>query len=620
MKLTRGSLVVRIGAVLLAISLVALINIAASLWVSEVTRGDASAINIAGSLRMQGFRVLSTLQRYHVDPTDQLVEEVYKELGSFDQRLHRSVLVNAIPKEEGHPLRKQFQQVVNNWERNLKPHILDVIQDDTVDPLLMRQSVQSLVDQVDAMVRLLEERTESKIQVLGLIQGLSLAFTVIVVLFALYDMRVNVVVPFRRLMDMAQAVSRGDFSQRSHFRGLDELSRLGATLDQMADELAKIYGSLEQRVHDKTRELERSHEALQFLHEASRSLYSANDLCEGALPLLKRLETLLEVGPIRLYLHDKESGEPFEALATMRQERPFYCRNHECSACLVDPKPFESAPVSDSEERRLLLPVRSGNVLLGTLEVWFRRRDDLEASARRILETLSDQIATTIALQRGMAEQQQLTLAEERAVIARELHDSLAQSLSYLKIQVTRLTRLEDMPDAGERRAEVVEELRTGLNNAYRQLRELLTTFRLKLDTPDLHTALLETVQEFSDRLEFPVKLNFDLPQRSVSPNEEIHILQIVREALANVVKHAHATEVCVNVVFESPQVVVSVTDNGVGIDENKETPHHYGRIIMRDRSSTLGGKLSVQNRTEGGVEVLLSFVPKSRYLISQAS
>ena len=118
-----------------------------------------------------------------------------------------------------------------------------------------------------------------------------------------------------------------------------------------------------------------------------------------------------------------------------------------------------------------------------------------------------------------------------------------------------------------------------------------------------------------------PVALHYQLPHQTLSPNEEIHILQIVREALSNSVKHSGATEVQVAVTFQSPEVRIRVVDNGCGLQQGNNPPQHYGQIIMQDRARTLGGQLTISNRDEGGVEVALAFVPKARHLIAaQAS
>ncbi len=74
------------------------------------------------------------------------------------------------------------------------------------------------------------------------------------------------------------------------------------------------------------------------MHSASRGLFANHDLCSGAIPMLQDLEQLLGIGPIRLFLHDKESAEPVEAITTATPKRPFYCRDHHCNACLVTPR------------------------------------------------------------------------------------------------------------------------------------------------------------------------------------------------------------------------------------------------------------------------------------------
>ncbi|BBI70305.2 hypothetical protein HAALTHF_03090n [Vreelandella aquamarina] len=79
---------------------------------------------------------------------------------------------------------------------------------------------------------------------------------------------------------------------------------------------------------------------------------------------------------------------------------------------------------------------------MGTLEVW-HPQERLNDSTRRLLTMLADQLATAVYLQRRIEEQQHVTLINERTIIARELHDSLAQSLSYLKMQVARLERMQ---------------------------------------------------------------------------------------------------------------------------------------------------------------------------------
>jgi two-component system nitrate/nitrite sensor histidine kinase NarX len=608
---SRSPLVNRIAIVVGAIVLTAVVSMATTLAVSRSIEGNATAINQTGALRMGAFQLLA----HAAGQSNATAQRLDTRLDGYEARLDQSSLTRTIPSASDHPLRQQYRSILDNWRQTLRPALERQKGSYLVSGELVAIT-ESYVSDVDALVSMLEQRTEARIDLLHLIQIISLVFSILIAVALFLDLKHRVLRPLRKLVRIASAVGEKNFSQRANLQGADELSRLGAAFDQMTSELALSYHELESEARAKTRELEKSHQALEILHSASRTLFANHDLCSGAIPMLQELEELLGIGPIRLYLHDKNASEPVEAITTATPERPFYCRDHHCNACLVKPEVYDELPGEDNDGRRLLLPIRSPGQLLGTLEVWYPVDKGLSESARRLLETLSDQLATAIFLERQITEEQQLTLAEERAVIARELHDSLAQSLSYLKMQVARLRRLEITGEQQLTHDAILEELSAGLNSAYRQLRELLTTFRLKLDTPDLLTALRQTVDEFSERLGQTVQLRYDLPPNTLSPNEEIHTLQIVREGLANAVKHADASEVQVEVLFESPRVQLRILDNGKGLPGGDQPSQHYGLIIIQDRARTLGGRVTVANREGGGVEVALNFIPKSRHMI----
>lgn len=609
----RSPLVHRIAIVVGAVVLTALVSMATTLAVSKSIEGNATAINLAGALRMGAFQLLSRTATPSAEQPGQ--DAISTMLDRYQERLTAPAIQAAVPQGKDHPLAVQYQSILDAWSTSLRPALEGHDQGAPIRGEMLA-ATRTYVGDVDRLVSMLEQRTEARIDLLHLIQIISLVFSILIIVALFIDLRNRILRPLRKLVGIATAVGEQDFSRKANLSGSDELAQLGQAFDQMTSELALTYYELEERARLKTEELEKSHTALQLLHSASRDLFAKHDLCHGAIPMLQELEQLLGIGPIRLFLHDRESSEPIEAITTATRERPFYCRDHHCNACLVTPEVYDELPVEDNDGRRLLLPIRTPGQLLGTLEVWYPAETGLSETNRRLLETLSDQLATAIFLERQITEEQQQTLAEERTVIARELHDSLAQSLSYLKMQVARLRRLNIDGEQQATHEAILDELSTGLNSAYRQLRELLATFRLKLDTPDLYSALQKTIAEFSERLGKPVEINYNLPPQTLSPNEEIHTLQIIREGLANAVKHADASDICVDVLFESPQVRVSIRDNGKGLPGGDQPLNHYGLIIMQDRARTLGGQVKVRNREVGGVEVVLSFVPKTRNLI----
>ena len=195
--------------------------------------------------------------------------------------------------------------------------------------------------------------------------------------------------------------------------------------------------------------------------------------------------------------------------------------------------------------------------------------------------------------------------------MARELHDSLAQSLTYLKIQVARLSILLGPASEKDTVGGVLIELKQGLETAYHQLRELLTTFRLQMDGVGLSPALAKTVEEFNARGDLDITLSSPPHISSLSVNEEIHVLQIVRESLSNIVHHSQATQAWVNLSIEDDNSIqLRVEDNGIGIPQKAERTHHYGLAIMAERASTLHGELTVEPRNQGGTRVSLKFTP----------
>jgi two-component system nitrate/nitrite sensor histidine kinase NarX len=229
----------------------------------------------------------------------------------------------------------------------------------------------------------------------------------------------------------------------------------------------------------------------------------------------------------------------------------------------------------------------------------------------QLIQSVTDQIAIGLSLKTDEDQSRRVAVLQERNAIARELHDSLAQALSYLKIQVTRLNSAINKQDKTTM-VDVADELKQGLNNAYRQLRELLTTFRLKVDGGGLKSALDATVQQLSEQSNLKINLDFNLFNIPLTPNEEIHLLQIIREASQNAIHHSNGDKLLIQL-RQNPDKKISLTieDNGIGMPEAPEKLNHYGLAIMNERGKHLGGELRIQNKSEGGVTVYFEFLPE---------
>jgi len=236
----------------------------------------------------------------------------------------------------------------------------------------------------------------------------------------------------------------------------------------------------------------------------------------------------------------------------------------------------------------------------------------LSSAETTLLNTVAKHLAAIICSAQRARLNRRVALSEERAVIARELHDSLAQSLSYLKIQTGRLQSLlhsspEDPTLNYEDADAVLQELRTNLNLAYRQLREIITTFRLTMNGRSLSQALKDSVEEFENRSSVAFALDNRLPDGLLSVDEEMHVLQIVRECICNVVRHAQAKRAEVSLYKDGFGVRITVDDDGVGMDKPRSLDQHHGLVIMQQRAHSLGGDMRVQRSPDGGTRVRVS-------------
>ena len=236
----------------------------------------------------------------------------------------------------------------------------------------------------------------------------------------------------------------------------------------------------------------------------------------------------------------------------------------------------------------------------------------LKHTHANVIEVLAQGFADVLSASRHQQANKQRVLQEERAAISRELHDSLAQSLTYLKIQASRIESIVKRDQHAENETmQVVFDLRSNLNIAYRQLRELMTTFRLTMNGENLNQAIEETIAEFEKRTSIAFELDTRLANDELTTDEEIQVLHIVREALSNIVRHSHAKRAKIALLLMDNRIMVSIEDDGVGIDKLQQRAQHHGLVIMQERSQNLGGEFNVEELNGGGTKVITTFKPQ---------
>lgn len=608
------SLLIRLGISMGVLTALALLGMLSSVIVAEKTQGAAAAVNQAGSLRMQSYRIGMELGRQH----RVRAEEMTPLLDEFEIRLNSERLVGALPSHELSELRLAHEAILTEWREVMRP-VVESYMDDKIPQALAYELYAQRSDQFVATINILvtriEEYAESNIKWLRLFQGSLLLFTLLTIFITMNLLTNDVLKPLGDLLRCSNAVRRGDFSMRMRHVGEDELGRLGTAFNTMSEELSRIYGELEERVKSKTRDLERSNRSLELLYKISKRL-NEETLSERVYSeLLGDIDAVIGTRGGTICLANPATQQSLHLTATRNvvKSAPDICGMGRCEECFGGDSAHLMEILRDGEQQQRVVatPIRDQERQFGVLLTEVDDARPLEEWQIRLVEAVASQIGVALNMARRGIESRRLALFEERGTIARELHDSLAQSLSYLKIQVSRLDSIvHRLPQEREARM-IVGELREGLNSAYRQLRELLTTFRLKMDGRGLASALNDTVREFGERSGIAIQLDNGLAELQLSVNEELHVLQVVREALSNVVRHSQASTALVTLARRnSGEVEVRIDDNGIGIDAHAERKHHYGLAIMQERCNILRGTLDYSALPGGGTRVELLFTP----------
>lgn len=609
------SIAIQVLIPMLVIGLLALTSMLVSLLVTLNTQHDAEAINIAGSMRMQSYRIAVLLQQAEAgaEDGDALISTLADERRTFSEKLYQSSITQVAAESGEAGLKHAYQQVAANWEQRMAPVLLSLMSGESPsrETLAAARSeylghVAEHVGDIDQLVLSIQQNTEEKIELLGMYEGLSIFLSFLALVFIVMRTDQNLVRPLKDLVRAAEHTSVGDFSYRTYYEAVNEIGLLCSTFNDMSASLARHYRKLEDMVDEKTAQLQRSNQMLDFLYSTAQRLSEGIGGHETFSEIITDLKALTGIPRVSLCLANEANTDKYELILPVGEEHA--CLIGDCRSCFMRPDSEHQVhgemafSIEDASDNFGFLYINTGSNL--ALEPW----------QRRLIEAVVEQLAAAMALQYREGLSRRLMLFEERSIIARELHDSLAQSLSYMKMQVARLVRLFDRDAPEEQLREGLEDLQQGLNAAYRHLRELLTTFRLKLDAPSLYQALKATVDEFDRQSEaVAVVLDFQLGNCPLTPNEDIHVLQIIREAMTNAFKHAGANRIELRCERgDDNRVMFLVRDDGVGIAADPDKEHHYGLSTMRERSALLNGSLEIRPGPEKGTEVVLSFLPEA--------
>ena len=213
-----------------------------------------------------------------------------------------------------------------------------------------------------------------------------------------------------------------------------------------------------------------------------------------------------------------------------------------------------------------------------------------------------------VDLQTLLADREQVAALEERERMARELHDTLAQGVVGLVLQLEAVKHYLSEGEVAESQL-IVTEATTQARDALRQARAAIDDLRAEaLFAPDFIAVVTRRTQKFSASNNLSVELDTQLPDSLLLPSPiSLHAQRALAEMLANVARHAEATTVYVTLWLKDGCMLIEVADNGAGFDvETAVRPGHYGLIGLKERARLTGGHFSINSSPTSGTTALL--------------
>ncbi len=610
------------GSILL---LMAMLSIGLTLWITWQLEGGAAAVNEAGRMRMQTWRLAQTLAGHDT-------QRLQGQLTLFDQSvevLRRGDPARPLTVPRDARSQAAFADVQRGWET------LRVAWSAVPAPATAQvtEQAEAFVGRIDTFVSAIEQQLARLTAILNAFQFLMMALTIGSAVALLYSAYLFVFNPLARLKAGLARVGAGDLSARVEKLSDDEFGALADGFNRMAQTLQGLYQNLEAKVREKTLRLQAQHAQLTTLYEAAAFVAHAGTLDELARGFARQVRQVARADASALRWSD-ESNQRYLMLAADGLPQTVV-DEEQCvptGACFCGQQQTGAGtkviPIHSAGEAGLLghcgragyravvsVPVRQQERMVGEIDLFYRHDPDLSDDDRALLETLASHLAGAMEGLRVDALQREAAVAEERGLLARELHDSIAQSLAFLKIQVGLLRAAIKRQDAAQiERA--LDELDTGVHESLGDVRELLVHFRTRTNAEDITPALQTTLHKFELQTGLKTHLTITGDGLPLAPDVQVQVLHGLLEALSNVRKHADAHEVHVDVQQRWPWRV-AVRDDGCGFVAGQQAVDetHVGLGIMQERAQLIGGSIEINSQPGVGTEVVLTLPDRDRQL-----
>lgn len=417
------------------------------------------------------------------------------------------------------------------------------------------------------------------------------------------------------------------------FDDVGVLGPLARDLDSLSSELIDLYEDMDNRVARQTRRLAQQTTGLKALYDVAASINQVDDMDELLLRFLRVLKEMAHGVAATVQLTTSQglmrlvgSIGPDDRVLTESEQLPVpLCQcgkalssgdvlcEHDAVACS---RRNGRHMYGSDELEQITIPLKFHGDVLGLYRLLIKKSSmEGREETYDLLYTIGSHLGIAIAKHRSDEEARRLSIIEERTALAHELHDSLAQTLASLRFQVRMLDEtLEQEPGDSSPARNELERIKNGLDEAHTELRELLNNFLAPVDQRGLILALEKITQRFRQDTGVSIFFQSGCRQVNMGASEEMQLLRIVQESLANIRKHAKAHTVRVLLTCSADgEYRLLVEDDGVGFDNIR--PHgnpgeHIGLSIMEERARRVGAELKIESEPGEGTRVELTYNP----------
>lgn len=630
------SLQTRLTLLFTAFVLLVLISVGAMMWGLETQRQDALVINLAGRQRMlsQQMARLAFEAGEGEDVTNAALQEVEQ---TFDQTL-RALLDGGtapylsdadatLPITRDPGIRSALTEVTLAWGETRS--LLDELQrtsraDPSFDSTLqtIQQKSSALAAQADEVVRLYEADATAKINRLRAVQFGFLIGALILLGVGAYVTRKSALEPLRELGRAAKRLGENDLETPVQAEGPEEMRRLSESFDAMRQslrasrsELLELTSTLEERVAQRTRELD-------TLNEVSREIASQLDVRYVLNSVTDKARALLDGDSAMLcLLGEKKQRLHLQAvsrLPVVEVNREYISTVNQASAVLTSPRALVCSNAqcmggcglldNAHAASHVVAPLRIGDRVIGALCVNSSMPNHFTSESADLLTKLA--YTATVALQNAQlyAQAERVAMLEERQRVAAEMHDGLGQTLSYLGLMTDQA--MEFLLDGKDESAlERLHRTRKTIEKAASDVRRAINSLMDESSSEiDLCAQLQMSVNEFAEQSGLRIAWSVESSPRCSRQTAE-QVLKVAREALKNVARHAQAERVTVRVGESDDHYFVAIEDDGKGFDASQPKPNgHFGLKIMQARAAHIGGQVEIESKPGRGTRLTLTW------------